>query len=90
MKDWSEEQQKEVIRSLRAKGVDVACPRCNHSSFTLLDGYFNQPIQKELTGVVLGGPSVPSIIVICTNCGFMAQHALGPLGLMPKEERNDE
>ena len=86
LQELSQEQKEEIINALIEKGVKLPCPRCGNNNFTLLDGYFNQTIQTELKGMVIGGPSVPSIVVACTRCGFLSQHALGVLGLLPKEE----
>jgi len=33
-----------------------------------------------------GGLNIPSITVICTNCGHILDFSLGVLGLLPKEE----
>jgi len=84
--ELSQAQKEIIINTLRDKGVKLPCPRCGRNSFQLLGGYFNQTLQTELAGLVLGGPSIPSAIVVCTNCGYLSQHALGALGLLPKEE----
>jgi hypothetical protein len=81
-----EERKKEIVKRLEERGAKLPCPRCGNQSFTLLDGYFNQPIQSELKGMVLGGPTIPSVVVACSSCGFLSQHALGALGLLPREE----
>ena len=86
MKELSKEQKEKIIKVLDEKGAKLPCPRCGNNNFTLLDGYFNQTIQTELKGMIIGGPSVPSVVVACTRCGYLSQHALGPLGLLPKEE----
>ncbi len=85
MPEFSQEQKDKIIRALESRGAKQPCPRCGNNNFTLVDGYFNQPIQTELAGLVIGGPSIPSIVVVCTRCGFMSQHALGVLGLLPQE-----
>jgi len=85
-----EEQKQKIIKALEERKVILPCPRCGNEHFTLLDGYFNQTIQTELTGIVIGGPSVPSIVVVCTQCGYLSQHALGVLGLLPKQEAKNE
>lgn len=85
MPELSDAQKREIIAALEKKGANLPCPRCGTKQFTLLDGYFNQPIQVNMSGLVLGGPTVPSAVVVCTNCGFIAQHALGAIGLLQKE-----
>jgi hypothetical protein len=90
MQQITDERKKEIIKALEDRGAKLPCPRCSNPSFTLLDGYFNQTIQTNLRGIVLGGPSVPTVVVACTRCGYLSQHALGALGLLPKEEAKNE
>jgi len=83
-------QKQKIIKALEERGARLPCPRCGNNSFTLLDGYFNQTVQTDLKGMVLGGPSVPSVVVACNRCGYLSQHALGALGLLPQEEAKNE
>lgn len=90
-----EEKKKEIIRVLNERGVRLPCPRCGNPSFTLIEGYFNEMIQPNVNILNIGGPSVPSIITACNRCGYLSQHALGALGLLPspseikkKEKKN--
>ena len=83
----NETQKKEIIRILESKGAILPCPRCGSQNFTLIDGYFNHPLQKSLSNsLIIGGPSIPSIGVVCNKCGFIAYHAIGVIGLMPNTE----
>jgi ribosomal protein L37E len=86
MQQISNERKQEIIKALEERGVRLPCPRCGNQSFTLLDGYFNQTVQTDLKGMVLGGPSVPSVVLACNRCGYLSQHALGSLGLLPRKE----
>lgn len=85
------EEKEKIIKTLENKLAKLPCPRCNNQQFSLVDGYFSQPIQENLGGIVLGGPSIPSVVVVCNKCGFISQHALGALGLLPlqSEEQKD-
>ena len=86
-----EEQKKEIVDALQARGADSPCPRCGNKNFTLIDGFFNQSLQNELTGAfIIGGISVPSVGVVCNRCGFIAHHSLGILGLLPKTQESEE
>lgn len=86
----SEVQKKKVLEALDEAGVNLPCPRCGNGQFSLVDGYFNHPIQTSLGGLVIGGPSVPSVVVVCNQCGFISQHALGALNLLPKQPEPGE
>lgn len=79
--------QDAIIKKLNEKGANLPCPRCGHKKFTLIDGYFNHTLQDNLSGLVIGGKSIPSAVIGCVNCGFLAQHALGALGLLPEEAK---
>jgi hypothetical protein len=86
----SDEKQK-IIKILEDKGATNPCPRCGENNFAIIDGYFNQTLQEEIVGdIVLGGPAIPSIVTACTNCGFISQHALGALGLLPSSKKGDK
>ena len=47
-------------------------------------------MQDRLNGIVLGGPSIPSIPIICNRCGFISSHALGILGLLPPKTGDNQ
>lgn len=88
----SGEKRRKIAAKLAEVGVRGGCPMCKKErSWVLADGYFNEPIQGDLDqGLVIGGPSIPSVALICSNCGFMSQHALGALGLLdppPEDEK---
>ncbi len=82
----SEETKRLIAKALGERGATLPCPRCGASEFSILDGYHNQSLQPNLTGLVMGGPSVPTIGVACVKCGFVSEHALGVLGLLPGKE----
>jgi ribosomal protein S27AE len=88
------EQWGQVVEALSARHVSRPCPRCGNPHFTLLEGYFNQPVSGEVsyasgTMAFSGGPTVPSVVTACTNCGFLSQHALGVLGLLSPHPPNN-
>ena len=80
-----EEEKNRIIQALERAGAVLPCPRCGNQAFSLVGGYFNQFVQPKLAGIIIGGPSVPSIAVICNRCGFIAQHAMGTLRLLPSK-----
>ena len=90
MAELTAKQQKEIIGALEKRGAKLPCPRCGNGSFTLIGGYFNQALQTDLSAFSIGGPSIPSAVVACTRCGFIAQHALGVLGLLPAQPKPRE
>ena len=78
----------QVIKIFKEKKVGLPCHRCGSQTFSILDEYTKVPIQEDMDKIqntLLGGPSVPAIIVACNNCGAITFHALGALGLLPNE-----
>ena len=68
----------------------LTCPMCHQHSFVMADGYFSHFLQNDMKDVSIGGSSIPTIAIVCTHCGFVSQHALGVLGLLPKNENENE
>ena len=60
-------EKQKIIKALEDKQALLPCPRCHKQKFTLLDGYFNQPIQQNLQNFNLAGPSLPSAVIVCEN-----------------------
>lgn len=84
----SESAKQKIVQKLTEKGVKTNCPMCGKTHFIIADGYFNNPMQSGFQGgLVLGGPSIPTIAIVCSNCGFTSQHALGVLGLLNQNEK---
>ena len=87
MDELSQTQRAAIVKALEERGVNKPCPRCGNSTFSLVGGYFNHFIQTQLGGVSIGGPSIPTAVVVCSKCGWLAEHALGVLNLLPDERR---
>ena len=86
----SKEMKEKITQTLSEKGVKK-CPMCENRSFTLLDGYSNLPIAGDISGaLIVGGQVIPSTVIVCTNCGYISQHALGIMGLLPKKDVEEE
>ncbi len=81
-------EKNKIIKILEEKGAKLPCPRCGSAHFTLIEGYFNNILQNEPIGLVIGGPTIPSIVIACVNCGYLSQHAIGALGLMSSESKS--
>ena len=82
----TKEQKDKIKVAFDSKIQSLTCPMCQNKSFVMADGYFNNTMQEDFSALIVGGQSIPTIGVICTNCGFVSQHAIGVLGLLPKPE----
>lgn len=71
----------EIANILESRGVRLPCPRCGQGRFSIVgESYIS--IQETPGTLVIGGPTIPTIIIACDNCGYVTQHAKGPLGLL--------
>ena len=78
--------EEKIRHELTVRGAMRSCPRCGQSSFFIAQNFQMMPVQSAIGGpLVLGGNSIPTAIVVCNNCGYLSQHAIGALGLLPKE-----
>ncbi|MBR4391952.1 MAG: hypothetical protein IKT08_07605 [Bacteroidales bacterium] len=85
----SQEKKAEIAAKLNEKLTEITCPMCHQHNFIIADGYFVNILHENLDSFKLGGSSIPTISIICSNCGFVSQHALGVLGLLPEKKEND-
>ena len=90
MQQLNDDEKQKITDTLKKLGAKLPCPRCKNRSFSILDGYLNQPIQKSIprsaTDIINEGPFISSIVVACSRCGYLSQHATSVLGLLPAEE----
>ena len=90
MQQLNDDEKQNIIEVLQKRGAKQPCPRCRNKNFALIDGYFNQPIQKtipvSITDIVNDGAFISSVVVVCTRCGYLSHHALSILGLLPADE----
>jgi len=78
-------RQEQIIKALEAKNANKPCPRCPNLEFEVI-GESMIPIYPEGGEFMIGRlrrsrDGVPTVLVSCTNCGYIAQHATRPLDL---------
>jgi hypothetical protein len=76
----TEEQKAKIIKALQDRGAVLPCGRCGNNNFSLSEGLVTN-LLGDGKNFTLGGPAIPSVLLICTRCGAMYQHAVGVLGL---------
>lgn len=79
---FTHDQKDRVISAVSAKAPTLgACPVCAHPEWTLADGFIFLAIQEPSGPVVLGGPSMPCVALVCNNCGNTVLLNVMTLGL---------
>ena len=77
--------REEIGKALTRVGASKPCSRCGNNVLEVLDGFSIQLVQRGAETVMFGSPSVPCVVVVCTQCGHLWTHAFGLLGI-PSEE----
>ena len=88
----SEELKVKITEVLKSRNALSPCPRCGSSEFLLADGLFTNILQSDLNSPKLYGRALPTAVIVCKNCGYISQHAIGLLGLLDqvKADNQDE
>jgi len=79
-------KQKETIVKKLQTVSNGHCPICQKNSWTIWDEIVSANSVSLGGTTAFGGPYVPMVQIICNNCGFVAHHALGALGIIIQEE----
>jgi hypothetical protein len=59
-----------------------AVPITGENGFTLVDGFIMQPLSNEVSGnVIIGGPTIPLIVIVGNTSGRMYYFALKALNI---------
>lgn len=75
-------QQEQIVRRLRELGATLPCPRCTAASFSLVKELSAVPVDPGAGAVRIDGLTLPAVILMCNQCGFLSSHALTVLGLV--------
>ena len=74
--------REKVANKLEEKKAIKSCARCGNGSFAIAEEFSKISLDKNLSNLIIGGPSIPVAIVICNNCGAITAHALAALDLL--------
>jgi uncharacterized protein (DUF2225 family) len=84
------ENKHKIIDALYKKLSNLECPVCHNKNFEFGGGYFAHDLQDNLSSRVMGGINIPTIPLVCKNCGYLLEFAVGSLGLLPKDENKSK
>jgi ribosomal protein S27AE len=58
------------------------CPRCSHEEkWIMLRAFVTLEMQPDPENPVTPAGKLPTVTAMCNHCGYLALHALAPLGL---------
>lgn len=81
-----DDEKRRIIDVLNQRIGQIYCPICHKGHFSFVDGYSSNVLGDNYHDINLGGRILPYVMLVCDNCGFISQHALGALGLLNTEE----
>ena len=79
----TQEQVNIVTNTLLAKGV-ASCPACHRSrTWSVVNDLVMLHVQPPQTfgSIIVGGPVLPCVAIVCSNCGNTQFHNVFALGL---------
>jgi hypothetical protein len=78
----SQYEQNQIIDAIKQRFPQMPrCSFCSNNNWTLADGYITLTLQEDLSSYNIGGPSLPSVALICNHCGKTELMNLLMLGL---------
>ncbi len=78
--------KEDIIKKINERAKNLRCPVCSNVHMIIGDGYFAHDIQKDFTNRIMGGKNIPTIPIICSNCGLVREFSVGILGLLSKKD----
>lgn len=86
----SQEEKQKFLNWLNEKGrMNPSCPVCGTNNWGVGD-HIVQSLPFTPNGLVLGGTSYPSALLVCNNCAFTRSFMAVPIGLMPTPPKEGE
>lgn len=83
------EKVDEALKRKNKKGIN--CSVCGNDKFTLAGGVSNIFITDKVSGgIVIGGPVLPNVPIICENCGNTLFLNMKILGIEFEKENQEE
>lgn len=85
-----EGNKEKVVSELKKKIPNLKCPICANAALTLAGGFFAHDLQQNLNQRQIGGINIPTVPIICNNCGYVMEFAAGTLGLLPQKNPEEQ
>jgi len=81
------EKKIKINNAFKEAGLTNTCPRCNDGEFLFVENMlYDQIGYNSGSPFSLLTPTIPVVVIICKKCGFVSQHSLQVLGLLPDKD----
>jgi uncharacterized Zn finger protein len=75
------QRPEEIFKALQTKNLFQPCPQCRNLGFEVIGESLISLQEPQGSSWWATAPEIPGMLVSCSNCGHIAQHATGVLGL---------
>jgi hypothetical protein len=67
---FTAQERERIVAAIREKAPQFSrCSICGHSNWALQDQLVIHVLQDNPKAFMLGGPSLPCVVIVCANCG---------------------
>ena len=87
---FSDEERNKILEALRQKRTRQECPACGQREWVLGDHYTPLALHDMSAAIVVGGPQIPTVAVVCKNCGYVSLHSTLVLADLPRKPERKE
>lgn len=81
----TDEEKRKITDAIEKKMKRSECPFCDQEAWSLTNAYIPLLIMETPESSIIGGKHIPTVAMICKNCGYCAQIATKPLAGLPEE-----
>src|SRR4028118_309308 len=83
MSGFDDKAKNLFIATLKSRlgGRMLQCPLCQTARWSVADGYVLTPLTNDPPRLQLGGASLPSVALVCAQCGHTVFFNLAALGI---------
>ena len=81
--EFTPDLRDQIIHKIQDKTGSTKCTICHTGPLIIGDGIISLNLQKKTRGLVLGGPHMPCVALVCSHCGHTHLFNLVTLGIIP-------
>lgn len=78
--DFTAETREKILAAFRRRVPALRCPVCQHNAFTAAEGFVSPPVYRNFW-LDQRATGLPSLALVCDNCGNTLLINIGALGL---------
>ncbi|MFN2746392.1 MULTISPECIES: hypothetical protein [unclassified Bacillus (in: firmicutes)] len=73
--EFSEGLKNKIMDIIQKRGLLKPCENCKHDEMVMIEPFARLDLQDDSSVLSVGAEAIPSIAIVCTNCGKMNLYA---------------